>query len=174
MKKFILTTIAVATLSTTAIALTNKTPAVESQDKTPLESQIEDHEVRIDGLETKTDNIQAEVDKTQNDVTIIKQSTGTNSAAVVTPHTEPKTEEPASAPLIVPPAPVAQPDPEPIPVPEPTPDNLTITAVNDLPKNANLHTCTYTLYDGRSPRVTQPITLPCQQVGEILTGVNGY
>jgi outer membrane biosynthesis protein TonB len=165
----------------TALAMPN--PAqVNSEDKTPLIIQVENHEERIGDLEVKTDNIQTQVDQNQADTTVIQQSTGIAPAPAVpqvktevkkpaptTTTTQEPTAEPKTSTADPTPPPAQAPAPAPAPAPEP--HRLTIMALDIEPYTYGWR-CHYSLYDGRTPTVNSGI--PCQAVGEILTGVNGY
>lgn len=174
MKKIIITTAIATLLSGSVIVLTNSSVPVDSQVKTPLELQVDNHEERITDLEVKTDNTQTQVNQNSEDIKVIQKTTNTPSApaveTVVTPVAQP-------APIIEPtpePTPITDPAPTPEPTPAPTPTPInpkTIVVATQTPYKYG-YKCYYELYDGRTLTVNSGIE--CQKVGELLTGVNGY
>lgn len=174
-KKLIRIGIITATLLTTsAFVFNGPETQVDAGDRTPLEIQVENHEERIVDLEVKTDETQTEVNQTKADIKEVQHNTGIASAPVVERViTEVKKIE---VPIETKPTPTPAPTPAPTPVPEPIPEphHLTILSVIDEAYNAEAHRCRYVLQDGRTPKVLTGISFPCQEVGAILTGVNGY
>lgn len=178
MNKIIVTTTIATLLTGSVLAVTNNPRPVESQVKTPIEIQVDNHEERIGALEEKTDSTQTQVNQNSADITVLKNNTGTNSTSHSDPVQTPENEAPTPTEPDIILNPVVEPTPIPDPIPEPTPEPIptnpkTIVAVTDTPR-ARDHACIYTLYDGRKITAYTGNTVACQQVGEILTGVNGY
>ena len=172
--KIILSSALVSLITGGTMLLTNSPQTVESQVKTPLEIQVDNHEERITDLEVKTDGTQTQVNQNSEDIKVIQKSTNTSPAPAVEPVVTP----------VAQPAPIIEPTPEPTPIPDPTPAPEPTPAPTPTPINPKTivvatqtpykygYKCYYELYDGRTLTVNSGIE--CQKVGEILTGVNGY
>lgn len=181
MNKLIVTTTIVTLLTGSVFALTNNPTPAGSQVKTPIEIQVDNHEERIGALEEKTDATQTQVNQNGADITVLQNNTATAPAPTVDPVVTPVIQQntvqvPVDVPVAPDPVPVVVTPPpvDPVPTPDPTPINpKTIVAVTDTPRTRD-HACIYTLYDGRKVTVYTGNSVACQQVGEILTGINGY
>lgn len=161
MKRLIIATATILTLSGATFALNRPQETLQAEDKSPLITQVENHEERISDLETKTDATQTQVNQNTADIGELQTHTNVKPApqvqAVVTPVTKP--------------APTVAETVAPAPQPQPAPDPRTITSVTDTPgeHEHNGHTCTYTIVKDNYPRVSiKPNGIPCLKVGDIL------
>lgn len=168
-KRILIATIASVTALTGGVVALTPNKQIEAEDKSPIVIQVENHEERIGDLEVRTDDIETQVNQTTENVRVIQTETNIAPAEPVERVVTEIVRIPAPEPTKTP-----QPAPTPVPEPIPEPHHLTILSVIDEAYNAEAHRCKYVLQDGRTPRVITGISTPCQQVGSILTGVNGY
>lgn len=151
----------VIVLGGSAFALTPNSP-LKADEQTPLGTQVQEHEGRIGDLEDGLNETNDKVNQNSADISAVQRETGVAPAPAV-PKSTPTQSGGSTTPST----------PAPTPTPAPAPINpWTITAVSEYPHNATSHKCDYTVYDSVINKqigvYIQPISQPCQQVGNVL------
>lgn len=166
-KRVVLATTTAFFVSAGAIVAFSPEQPTEAEGEWPIVQQVEEHEVRIDDLEGRTTETEAQVQENTTQIVEV-QRVVTNTVTV-----------PAETPAQVQAAPVEAPTPAPSPEPTPTPPApvphaRTVMSFTDEPEPSipGSHVCRYTLYSAletsKTGSSTQPNSMPCLAVGEVL------
>jgi TolA-binding protein len=165
-----ISTAAVLTAGTAVVAFSPDQPT-EAEGEWPIVQQVEEHEVRITDLEGQAVETQAQVEENTTQIVEVQRvvtNTVTQPAQTSAPTTNNETPTQSQTP-----APAPSPEPVPTP-PAPEPHPRTVMSFTDVPEPSipGSHVCKYTLYSAletsRTGSYTQPDSMPCLAVGEVL------
>lgn len=167
MKRLIIVSSVLLTVAgATSYVLAQPSQPVDAGEKPPIVVTVENHEKRLGDVESRTDDIETRTNQNTSDINGLRNSVSNIAAKADQPQVVEKVTTIVEKPAPLEPGdyPITPNDPAPTP-----PDPHMIVSFVDEP-SAHNHSCTYTLQNGQTKRVSQGNDTACYTVGTILPG----